>query len=181
MTILGLLHYFIGVISALNFNSQLPTRGLSIGSPLVSTLPNSMSCDANAVFAVLKLCGAGMLIAIVTVVIVEAKNTIISNNAAFRFNFSPPFFVFSSHNNSYRDGKEKSYMELSSRRLLGASFGIGTIQGDAEDDCQKFLGHTDLDGVEERLPQRLRHHEVATSKIVCDAKFGNYLFSFIQS
>jgi len=119
--------------------------------------------------------------AIVIVVTVEAKNIMSNNNAVFRFNFSPPFFVFSSHNNPYRDGKEKSYMELSSRRLLGASLGIGTIRGDAEDDCQKFLGHTDLDGVEKRLPQRLRHHEVATSKIVCDAKFGNYLFSFIQS
>ena len=134
---------------------------------------------ANAVFVVLKPSGVGMLIAIVTVVAVEAKNTINSNNATFGFNFSPPFFVFSSHNNPYWDGKEKSYMELNSRRLLGASFGIGTIQGDAEDDCQKLLRHTDLNGVEERLPQRLRHHEVATSKILCNVKFGNYLLSFI--
>lgn len=72
----------------------------------------------NAVFVVLKPSGVTMLIAIVAVVTVEAKNTINSNNAAFRFNFSPPFFVFSSHNNPYWDGKEKSYMELSSRRLL---------------------------------------------------------------
>lgn len=134
---------------------------------------------ANAVFVALKLSGVGVLVAVATMVIVEAKNTMISNNAAFRLKFSPPFFVFSSHNNPYWDGKEKSYMELNSRRLLGVSFGIGTIQGDAEDDCQKFLRHTDLDGVEERLPQWLRHHEVATSKILCNAKFGNYLFSFI--
>lgn len=135
MTILGLLHYFIGVISALNFNSQLATKGSSIGSPVSSTLPGSMLWIANAVFVALKPSGVGMPIAIATVVIVEAKNIMNNNNAAFRFNFSPPFFVFSSQNNPYWDGKEKSYMELSSRRLLGASFGIGTIQEDAEEDC----------------------------------------------
>jgi len=54
---------------------------------------------ANAVFVALKLSGVGMLIAIATVVIVEAKNIMNNNNAAFRFNFSPPFFVFSSQNN----------------------------------------------------------------------------------
>jgi len=48
---------------------------------------------ANAVFVALKLSGVGMLIAIATVVIAEAKN-IMNNNAAFRFNFSPPFLFF---------------------------------------------------------------------------------------